>query len=153
MAQSTLADQTPRRPYLSGIPDSLQPKKTANQGRLILSTPIAIPCLAECEGNVTVLDHVLDLSPHCLTVSECIKRSAQLNLLVKEKSMSQYTTKTGQKTGKLKISNQLHTKLMTTARVAECQNLNSGKRLMNGLNSSSCFVGNELRSPSSSPSS
>lgn len=67
--------------------------------------------------------------------------------------MSQYTTKTGQKTGKLKISNQLHTKLMTTARVAECQNLNSGKRLMKGLNSSSCFVGNELCSPSSSPSS
>ena len=73
------------------------------------------------------------------------------NVLVKKNRINQYTTKTGQKTGKLKISNQLHTKLITTILVALCQNLNSGSLRMNGLNSSSCFVGSD--SPSSKPSS
>ena len=45
-------------------------KIITNQDSLILSTPVAILGLAEREGNVTVLDHVLDLSPHCLVVSE-----------------------------------------------------------------------------------
>ena len=63
--------------------------------------------------------------------------------------MSQYMTRTGQNTGMLKISNQLHTNEMTTARVAECQNLNSGRRRMNGRNSSSCLVGREPTAPSS----
>lgn len=63
-----------------------------------------------------------------------------------------YTTNTGQKTGTLNIENQVHTKLIPIARVAECQNLNSGKRRINGRNSSSCFVG-KVPSPSSSPSS
>jgi hypothetical protein len=63
--------------------------------------------------------------------------------------MNQYMTRTGQKTGTLKTSNQLHTKEIRTARVAECQNLNSGKRRMKGRNSSSCFVGREPAAPSS----
>ena len=121
--------------------------------RSCLITSVPIPGLAKREGNVAVFNHMLDLSPHYYTVSRCIKRTAWLDSLVNEKRISQYTTNTGQKTGKLKISNQLHTKLMTTALVAECQNLNSGSRLMKGRNSSSCLVGSELRSPSSIPSS
>lgn len=58
-------------------------------------------------------------------------------------------TRTGQKTGTLKTSNQLHRKEMATARVAECQNLNSGRRRMKGRNSSSCFVGRVPAAPSS----
>ena len=74
---------------------------------------------------------------------------ATLNVLVRIKSMSQYITSTGQNTGMLKISNQLQTKEMATARVAECQNLNSGRRRMKGLNSSSCLVGRVPTEPSS----
>jgi hypothetical protein len=62
-------------------------------------------------------------------------------------------TRTGQKTGRLNNSNQLQMKLIVIARVAACQNLNSGSLLMKGLNSSSCFVGSEEPSPSSMPSS
>lgn len=58
-------------------------------------------------------------------------------------------TRTGQKTGTLKISNQVHRKEMTTALVAQYQNLNSGRRLIKGLNSSSCFVGRVPTDPSS----
>ncbi len=63
--------------------------------------------------------------------------------------MNQYMTSTGQKTGTLKTSNQLHANEMTTARVAECQNLNSGRRRMNGRNSSSRLVGRVPMAPSS----
>lgn len=63
--------------------------------------------------------------------------------------MNQYMTRTGQKTGTLKISNQLQKKLMTMALVAQYQNLNSGRRRMKGLNSSSCFVGSVPTDPSS----
>lgn len=63
--------------------------------------------------------------------------------------MNQYMTRTGQKTGTLKISNQLQKKAITMTRVAECQNLNSGSRRMNGRNSSSCFVGSPPAEPSS----
>ena len=73
------------------------------------------------------------------------------DLLVKEKRISQYMTSTGQKTGRLNISNQLHTKERTIILVAECQNLNSGSLRTKGLNSSSCFVGSDC--PSSMPSS
>ena len=71
------------------------------------------------------------------------------NALVRINSMNQYMTRTGQKTGTLKTSNQLHTKEMTTARVAECQNLNSGRRRMKGRNSSSRLVGRVPMAPSS----
>jgi hypothetical protein len=76
------------------------------------------------------------------------------NILVKLNRTSQYTTNTGQKTGILKISDQVQRKPMAIARVAECQNLNSGRRRMKGRNSSSCLDGRlESASPSSSPSS
>jgi hypothetical protein len=55
-----------------------------------------------------------------------------------------------------KTENQLHRKPMVMARVAACQNLNSGRRRMNGRNSSSCLVGRlgeAPASPSSRPSS
>jgi len=61
-------------------------------------------------------------------------------------------TKTGQKTGRLKISKKVQNKLMMTALVALCQNLNSGSLLMKGRNSSSAFVG-RLDCPPSRPSS
>lgn len=56
-------------------------------------------------------------------------------LIVKITNTSQYITNTGQNTGRLKISLQLHAKLKATALVAECQNLNSGSLRTNGLNS------------------
>ena len=97
---------------------------------------------------------MLDLPSHyiacqCLGQKQCF---TEKSLLVKENRISQYMTSTGQNTGRLKISNQLQTKLMVMALVAACQNLNSGSLLMNGLNSSSCLVG-RADSPSSSPSS
>src|SRR5690554_3031887 len=63
------------------------------------------------------------------------------HILVKKNRMNQYMTSTGQKTGTLNTSNQLHTKAMATARVAQYQNLNSGRRRMKGRNSSSALVG------------
>jgi len=76
-------------------------------------------------------------------------------VLVRTNRMIQYMTRTGQKTGISKTENQLHTKAMAMARVAECQNLNSGRRRINGRNSSSFLVGRlgEPASPSSRPSS
>lgn len=73
--------------------------------------------------------------------------------IVKNTRINQYTTNTGQKTGKLKISLQLHRKLNATALVAECQNLNSGSRRTKGLNSWSFFVGREEAWPDGTPSS
>lgn len=63
--------------------------------------------------------------------------------------MHQYMTRTGQKTGTLKISNQLQAKPMVMARVAQYQNLNSGSRRMKGLNSSSFLTGSPPAEPSS----
>jgi hypothetical protein len=69
--------------------------------------------------------------------------------------MIQYTTRTGQNTGTLNTSNQVHRKPMATALVALYQNLNSGRRRIKGRNSSSRVVGRGERweSPSSRPSS
>ena len=80
--------------------------------------------------------------------------SESSNLLVNENRIKKYTTNTGQNTGTLNIENHVHAKLIAIALVAECQNLNSGSRLMKGLNSSSFLVGRLLpASPSSRPSS
>lgn len=54
--------------------------------------------------------------------------------------------------GMSKTSNQVHTKPTVIARVALCQNLNSGSLRMNGRNSSSCLVGRLAGPPSSSSS-
>jgi hypothetical protein len=53
------------------------------------------------------------------------------------------------------MENQEQTKPMVMAWVAECQNLNSGRRRMKGRNSSSFLVGRlgDPASPSSRPSS
>jgi hypothetical protein len=64
--------------------------------------------------------------------------------LVRPNRINQYTTNTGQNTGKLKISNQLQKKPIAIALVVEYQNLNSGSLRTNGLNSWSSFVGSPL---------
>ena len=74
------------------------------------------------------------------------------DLLVNENRIMKYTTNTGQNTGTLKTENHVHAKLIAMALVAECQNLNSGNRRINGRNSSSFLLGKLLR-PSSRPSS
>jgi hypothetical protein len=76
-----------------------------------------------------------------------------MDSLVRPNRINQYTTKTGQKTGKLKISNQLQKKPIAMAFVVEYQNLNSGSLRTNGRNSWSSFVGSPLALPSSMPSS
>lgn len=73
--------------------------------------------------------------------------------MVKNTKINQYTTNTGQNTGRLKISLQLHRKASAIARVAACQNLNSGRRRTKGLNSWSAFVGSEEGWPEGTPSS
>src|ERR1700760_79600 len=75
------------------------------------------------------------------------------NVLVKKNRISQYMTKTGQKTGRSKAVKKLQKSEMTTALVAENQNLNSGRRRTKGLNSSSSLVGKPPALPSSTPSS
>lgn len=54
----------------------------------------------------------------------------------------------GQKTGMLKHSKNVKNSEISAAFVDECQNLNSGRRRMNGRNSSFADVGND--GPSSS---
>lgn len=81
-----------------------------------------------------------------------VKRQGKVQrraILVKTKRIIQYMTKMGQKTGMLKNSKKVQKKEMATALVAQYQNLNSGRRRMKGLNSSSCFVGRVPTEPSS----
>ena len=115
-----------------------------------------VSCFAYRERYISVLDHMLNLSPHFINtgVSKLTRRNGFINyLLVSPNRMSQYITNTGQKTGKLNISNQLHMNPSKMALVAAYQNLNSGSLLTKGLNSSSCFVGSPPAVPSSIPSS
>lgn len=67
---------------------------------------------------------------HLYLIMLCICRR-----IVKNTSINQYTTNTGQNTGRLKISLQLQQNASVTALVAACQNLNSGSLRTNGLNS------------------
>ena len=125
----------------------------------ITSQPLCsstISGFAHRERYVSVLNHMLNLPPHLMnpSVSKFMPGSDFIYyLLVSPKRMSQYITKTGQKTGKLNISNQLHMNPSNMALVAVYQNLNSGSLLTKGLNSSSCFVGSSPAVPSSIPSS
>ena len=66
-----------------------------------------------------------------------------------QNKVMKYITRMGQKTGMLKNSKNVQVNAMTVALVAEYQNLNSGNRLMKGLNSSLCLVGNSIPSSSS----
>ena len=74
--------------------------------------------------------HQRRLKTHLYLIILCI-----CLLIVKNTKINQYTTSTGQNTGKLKISLQLHRKASPIARVAACQNLNSGSLRTKGLNS------------------
>lgn len=58
-----------------------------------------------------------------------------------QNKVMKYMTRMGQNTGMLKHSNIVHTMPMTVDLVTEYQNLNSGSRLMKGLNSSLLLVG------------
>lgn len=57
-------------------------------------------------------------------------------------NVMKYITSIGQNTGTLKTSNNVHIKPIMVDLHTEYQNLNSGNRLMNGLNSSLDLVGN-----------
>jgi hypothetical protein len=89
-----------------------------------------------------------------LGVVKSVVEAEWANSLVKKKRINQYMTRTGQNTGISNIRNQVQINPIRIARVAECQNLNSGSRRIKGRNSSSCFVGRaDPASPSSKPSS
>jgi hypothetical protein len=122
-------------------------------GRLFRSSRVA--CLSDREGNVSVLDHMLDLSSHWFLLARVLvptSRRARYSL-VSPNSINQYTTNTGQKTGRLNTSNQLQRKPIATALVVEYQNLNSGRRRTKGRNSSSWVGRAPPAIPSSMPSS
>ena len=70
--------------------------------------------------------------------------------IVMQNRVMKYMTRMGQNTGMLNSSKNVQKKAMAVALVAEYQNLNSGSRLMNGLNSSFCEVGSAMPSSSSS---
>lgn len=65
-----------------------------------------------------------------------------------QKSVIKYITRIGQNTGILKQSKKVQTIANTVDLDTEYQNLNSGNRLMNGLNSSLDLVGSSGPSPS-----
>lgn len=69
-------------------------------------------------------------------------------LIVIHINVIKYITSIGQKTGILNRSNIVSTREMTVDLHTEYQNLNSGNRLMNGLNSSFDLVGSCGPSPS-----
>lgn len=81
------------------------------------------------------------------------KKQICRHLLVKMKRMIQYTTRTGQNTGRSNISNQLQMNPIAMALVAAYQNLNSGSLRTKGLNSCVSLVGNPPAAPSSMSSS
>ena len=142
----------------------------------LMPTPLIISRLPKRKRHVSILDHMLDLSPHYntnrhqqgpqnlaiflsnLRVHSWFRlyilqnQGYRMHILVKLNNIMKYTTNTGQNTGTLNISNQVARKAKTIARVELCQNLNSGKRRMKGRNSSSALVGRALE-PSSRPSS
>lgn len=94
---------------------------------------------------------MLDLSAHWKRLVSRVKAGTIFEgfILVRTKRINQYMTKTGQNTGTSKMANQVQTKEMPMALVAQYQNLNSGRRRMKGLNSSSCLVGRVPTDPSS----
>lgn len=69
--------------------------------------------------------------------------------MVMATSVKKYITSIGQKTGILNSSKNVQIKAIVVDLATEYQNLNSGKRLMNGRNSSFACVGNS--GPPSSP--
>jgi len=72
--------------------------------------------------------------------------------IVMQKSVMKYMTRMGQNTGILKTSKNVQIKAIVVDFVIAYQNLNSGNRLMKGLNSSLLRVGNAGPSGSSAES-
>ena len=70
--------------------------------------------------------------------------------MVIQKSVMKYMTRIGQNTGMLNSSKKVQKNAIVVALVAEYQNLNSGSRRINGLNSSFWEVGSAMPSSSSS---
>lgn len=62
--------------------------------------------------------------------------------MVTQNSVMKYKTRIGQNTGTLKTSNRVRKRASIVDFITEYQNLNSGSRLINGLNSSFDLVGN-----------
>lgn len=105
-------------------------------------SPVAI-CLAECPSYAGLFHVDMIWGRYLLSMCWiCL-------LMVRTTRMSQYMTRTGQKTGRLNISDQEQQKAMTTALVALYQNLNSGSLRTKGLNSSVDLVGRDEVPPSS----
>ena len=115
---------------------------------------------AEGEWDVAIAYHVLKWGKIVIQLEKQLYKPKrlldQLTLIclfmVIQKSVMKYMTNIGQNTGILKSSKKVQPKAITVALVAEYQNLNSGKRLMKGLNSSFCFVGSSNPSSSSASS-
>lgn len=61
--------------------------------------------------------------------------------MVMQNNVQKYKTNIGQNTGTLNVSTNVHRKAKIVLYVTAIQNLNSGKRLMNGRNSSDALVG------------
>lgn len=61
--------------------------------------------------------------------------------IVMQNNVMKYITKMGQNTGTLKQSKNVQIRAITVLLLMEYQNLNSGNRLTNGLNSSFALVG------------
>lgn len=61
--------------------------------------------------------------------------------MVMQNNVIKYITKIGQNTGTLKQSKKVQISAITVLLLIEYQNLNSGNRLTNGLNSSFALVG------------
>lgn len=103
-----------------------------------------------CWICLRTIEIVSDLcSIYSYTSLLCCEHRVDSDILVRTKRIIQYMTRTGQKTGMLKSSKKVQKKEMVTARVAQYQNLNSGRRRINGLNSSSRLVGRVPMDPSS----
>ena len=131
-----------------------QNQTSMNKSRAHLAEYFVLPkshgtyLFTELASYIILILHHLCLQTHLYLIILCI-----CLLIVKNTKINQYTTNTGQNTGRLKISLQLHRNASPIARVAACQNLNSGSRRTKGLNSWSAFVGRELDWPAGTPSS
>lgn len=78
-----------------------------------------------------------------LIISSKLKLNTLICLfIVIQNNVMKYITRIGQNTGILKASTKVQQKAIKVLLVTDSQNLNSGNRLMNGLNSSLALVGN-----------
>lgn len=71
-----------------------------------------------------------------------VKHTLICLFIVIQNSVKKYMTRIGQKTGTLNTSKNVQSIPITVLLLIAYQNLNSGKRLINGRNSSFALVGN-----------